>query len=187
MPAFRKTEPDFPAAGTRVLEEFGLTAVAAGRVVSVGHPGLGHRLYAGGREGFERLLALLDAERDRAAREIAEDAARGLVDPARTESLWDLEEQVDGNLYASGARSADGAFGDEIREWSDVKGRRHVGELLAHGVIGAGVEAIDPDDVSASEAFAAFHSAVLLAVDRWIRSDGLTEARAESPSRPVRP
>lgn len=176
MPAFGKTEPRIPERGAFDLEEYGLRVNADGDRVSAVYRPFEQRVYEGDRDGFLRLVLLLDAERDRAAREIVEDAERGLVRAEGTHGMCDLEETVDSNLYVSGARSIDGGFGDELHEWSDRKLARHLAALLGHGVIGAGVETVDPQDPAASESLTGFEGAVATALDRWLGEGGLAAA-----------
>lgn len=111
----------------------------------------------------ERLVAMIDADCQRCIDEITADGEAGTLD----DYTGDLDAVCDANVFVAGGRS-DGEFGDEKLGWSAIRTRRHVRNLLAHGVIGKGVEVVDPDDTASSNAFTGFQNAVSVGVTRWL-------------------
>jgi hypothetical protein len=184
MPANQSTEALLPlfgdnAAASWEVDEYALFVEAArsGNKLEVTVSGSVGRLVYGSYVDFATLLEMLDADRDRMIAEIVADAADGkLGDVTAIKVFGDLDDFIDANVYVSGGRSPLGARGDELHDWSDARTDEHKRGLLANGVIGKGVEVIDPEDISASVHFVGFQNAATTAVSTWIGEGGLSRA-----------
>ena len=174
------TDISLPQSGMVKLDEYGLTVEVSASgvcVLDVAPGGRRSPIMSGATpEDFAKLAALLDSERDRMIREITEDALAGdFRNLSAIKTFGDLHDQCDANIYPSGARSS--GRGDELQCWSDEKGDEHVLRLFSAGVIGKGVETVDPEAPFESESYAAFVNATIDAVDKWIvAAGGLAEA-----------
>jgi hypothetical protein len=129
---------------------------------------------------LDAFFDLLIQERDRMKEEILDDIRRGDIDPNAVQQFDDLFGEVDANIYASGGRSVEGAYGDEIHGWSDIKTAEHAKRLVSLGV-SKGVRDKHAEELVNHQSLVGFCNAVTKGVDAWIMSGGLEERAAPQP------
>ena len=139
----------------------------------------------GSDDDYRTLRVLLASERERIKAEMLEDARSGALGdkPEKVQSYDDLDGLVDANVYLAGGCTGDRPNEDKKKGWSDLASSARNKALLAHGVIGKGVEPIDPNDLAASESFTGFDNAISQAIAKWLLDGGIADAL--EPARPV--
>lgn len=160
--------------------EFGIQVrMLSDGLVEITYPHFDQAIFVGSVSDGQRLVEMIDTDCQRCIDEITADADHGMLD----EFTDDLDAVCDANVYPAAGRS-NGEYGDEKFGWSETRSRRHVRTLLAAGLIGMGVEAVDPDDTAASDAYTGFQNAVVAGVNRWVDGGHLAEIieRRNSPA-----